>query len=447
MSRPVNKGAAGNRSIAKKINNYWLNTSLGNFIAIDLIAAISSIVIRCRTEELLHGIDRLLISRYFEIAEDTGVTYFFDGYSVNLNTFFITLFGVLLTLAVSQAAMLATGAFKGSRAARQILRPIDEIAVSAQDIASSPLPEEAEKHSADVDFSDLQSAIDKVDPVAAVHVHTGNSDLKGLESAVNSLLDRMLESYRRQTQFVSDASHELRTPIAVIRGYADMLDRWGKTDGKVLDESVEAIKNESEHITMLLEQLLFLARSDNGRQSMSFEVFSLTELVSEVCSEYRLIDSTHSYICETNVDANTFGDRSLIKQTLRILTDNAKKYTPENGEITLRVRRNVQGEICFEVQDTGIGMEQSDIEHIFERFYRADPARSRDTGGSGLGLSIAKRIVDSHKGRFEVSSCVGIGTRMTVVMPKLKPDSADFILNDEKRPSSKNPARSIVIRK
>lgn len=434
---------ASNKSLAKQINNYWINASLGNFIALDIIVFFTAVIVRCIAEEAQYGVKGLLLPRYFDISKEAGVIYHFGEYSVDLDNFVVVLICCLAALCISELIMLAAGAYRGGKEARRILKPINDIAVSAVDIASlqlsSSVPAEtapADEHK-DVDFSDLQTAINKLDPTAEAHIHTGNSDLEGLEEAVNSLLDRMRESYLQQAQFVSDASHELRTPIAVIKGYAGMLARWGKTDEKVLDEAITAINNESEHIGKLVEQLLFLARGDNGRQTVNMDVFSLSDMMKDVYSEYCLIDDKHEYICDINGEFMAYGDVSMIKQAVRILTDNAKKYTPDGGEIVLRVKRNVKGEVCVEVQDNGIGMNQTDIEHIFERFYRADPARSRDTGGCGLGLSIAKWIVDRHGGRFEVSSVVGIGTRMTVVLPKLSPDSADFILNDEKPATSR----------
>lgn len=434
---------ASNKSLAKQINNYWINASLGNFIALDIIVFFTAVIVRCIAEEAQYGVKGLLLPRYFDISKEAGVIYHFGEFSVDLDNFVVVLICCLAALCISELIMLAAGAYRGGKEARRILKPINDIAVSAVDIASlqlsSSVPAEtapADEHK-DVDFSDLQTAINKLDPTAEAHIHTGNSDLEGLEEAVNSLLDRMRESYLQQAQFVSDASHELRTPIAVIKGYAGMLARWGKTDEKVLDEAITAINNESEHIGKLVEQLLFLARGDNGRQTVNMDVFSLSDMMKDVYSEYCLIDDKHEYICDINGEFMAYGDVSMIKQAVRILTDNAKKYTPDGGEIVLRVKRNVKGEVCVEVQDNGIGMNQTDIEHIFERFYRADPARSRDTGGCGLGLSIAKWIVDRHGGRFEVSSVVGIGTRMTVVLPKLSPDSADFILNDEKPATSR----------
>jgi signal transduction histidine kinase len=242
---------------------------------------------------------------------------------------------------------------------------------------------------------------------------TGNRDLTGIENAVNELLEKVHQSYQQQIRFVSDASHELRTPISVIQGYANMLGRWGKEDEAILDESIHAIQTESEHMKKLVEQLLFLARGDSGRNPLKMEELKLDELAQEVYEETCMIDPDHRWQIKVQPGVQTWGDNAMIKQALRILVDNARKYTPQGEEIELRAYRNENNAPCLEVQDHGIGMSQEDADHIFERFYRADEARSK--GGSGLGLSIAKWIVDRHGGHFEVLSRESLGTRMTMV--------------------------------
>lgn len=229
----------------------------------------------------------------------------------------------------------------------------------------------------------------------------------------------MRESYRQQARFVSDASHELRTPISVIQGYANMLDRWGKDDEKVLDESITAIKSESENMKNLVEQLLFLARGINGKTQLNCKEFLLNEMICEVCEESKMIDEKHIYECNNSNNIKVYGDEALLKQVVRILIENAMKYSGENEHIILKTGVNEQGEAYFSVQDNGIGMDENDVSHIFERFFRADTARDRKTGGTGLGLSIAKWIVDNHKGYFSVLSRKGIGTRITVFITKL----------------------------
>lgn len=271
-------------------------------------------------------------------------------------------------------------------------------------------------------FHRLEDAISNVNPGSGdEHLNIGDKELKGLELAVNNLIDRMRESFRQQSRFVSDASHELRTPISVIQGYVNMLDRWGKEDETVLAEGIEAIKHESEHMSSLVEQLLFLARSDSGRQKLVSEKISLNELMNEVYEESVMIDSDHVYTFQEPASHDPeqvfiLGDPTMLKQTMRILADNARKYTKKNDEIMFAV--GVQGEESFfSVQDTGIGMIEQDISHIFERFYRSDEVRNGSIGGSGLGLSIAKWIVDKHRGHFEILSREGLGTRIIVWLP------------------------------
>lgn len=293
---------------------------------------------------------------------------------------------------------------------RAKLRPLQEFADAA--LRLSEMDGEAEQR-----YQKLEDAIDNLSPAEDDQkLATGDAELAGLETAVNKLMSRMRDSYRQQARFVSDASHELRTPIAVIKGYADLLDRWGKTDEKILEESIQAIKDESESMQHLVEQLLFLARGDSGRTPLNITDFDMTDMMKDVYEESAMIDKAHDYRFEGGGSIPARGDLSLIKQAARILIENASKYTPEGGEIKLRSLVS-DGHPSFSVQDSGIGISQSDIPHIFERFYRADDSRSKQTGGSGLGLAIAKWIVERHGGSFEIISRKDIGTRITVILP------------------------------
>jgi signal transduction histidine kinase len=331
--------------------------------------------------------------------------YNFGGNSVSAGIFFEVFFKLFMVLLFMELLIWFFNIFSSFAGAKRILRPLNQLALSAGELSYG-------------NFADLENAIDRMNPAdLGEHLSTGNRELQGIEKAINSLIDRMRESYRQQSQFVSDASHELRTPIAVIKGYSEMLDRWGKEDEKVLNEGITAIKNESEHMNRLIEQLLFLARGENGKQPMSMTDFSLGEMLKEVYSESVLIDKNHEYHIEVAEDITVYGDISLLKQTARILADNAVKYTPAGQQIVFRVKKNSSGDPCFEIQDDGIGIAPEHLPHLFERFYRADPARSRETGGTGLGLSIAKWIVDKHNGYFEIVSYEGVGTRISVCLP------------------------------
>ena len=337
-------------------------------------------------------------------------TNFFD--SVFLTIKFIFTLEKYTLLLRGEGLILLLKLSLGTISIRRSLKPIDELTNVALQLGSENNDFDEEK------FLRLESAIDEISPTAEnARLRTGDQQFAGLELAVNNLIERMRDSYRQQTRFVSDASHELRTPIAVIKGYADMLDRWGKTDEKVLTESIEAIKTESEHMNYLVEQLLFLARGDNGKTKMDFADFDLAQMIHEVYEEYVMIDSEHIYRCNAGDPVPAYGDISMLKQTARILLDNAKKYTPEGGEVRISAEL-VNGIPSFTVQDTGIGIDAESLPHIFDRFYRADSSRSRGTGGTGLGLAIARWIVGKHNGRFDVLTRENIGTRITVYLPR-----------------------------
>lgn len=293
------------------------------------------------------------------------------------------------------------------RRVKRILKPLDELAGKVEEISKFELSEEK--------YHLIEEKITSLEPTDEAKLSFGDEDLKGIEGAMNSLLARIRESNRQQARFVNDASHELRTPIAVIEGYANMLARWGREDEKVLDESITAIQNESSHMKHLVEQLLFLARGDAGRTVVNVEKVDLCEMMQSVYEESLMIDEGHiyRYSCPT-VPVYVMADEGLIKQAVRILVDNAAKYTKEKDEIILSVGYDTDGKVYVQVQDTGIGMKESDIEHMFERFYRSDEARSY--GGTGLGLSIAKWIVDKHDGYFEITSREELGTRIRIVL-------------------------------
>ncbi|HEY8423545.1 MAG TPA: ATP-binding protein [Clostridia bacterium] len=250
-----------------------------------------------------------------------------------------------------------------------------------------------------------------------------SGELKELIQVLNAMLDNLQESFEAQERFVSDASHELKTPIAVLQGYSDILKRWGKQDPAVLEESVEAIYKETQHMKNLIEMLLFLARTNNKTLNLRIENFFLNDLLEEIikdtqhtCGNRKL--STGKMMAFT-VDA----DRELIKQLIRIIVDNAIKYTADDGEIKFSCYK--EDDYAFiVVQDNGIGISKEDLSHVFERFYRADKARAR-SAGTGLGLSIAKKIADAHNAEILISSEPGQGTIVNLKMPL----TADQIIN------------------
>ncbi|MDP4090939.1 MAG: ATP-binding protein [Bacillota bacterium] len=308
----------------------------------------------------------------------------------------ITNYIPILPIAVSIVSALniliiITSGIKLSRTSRKMLKPIDNMTNTAKSISIS--------------------ALDKRLDVVQSH-----DELKDLAETFNDMLDRIEKSYEQQNQFVSDASHELRTPIAVIQGYANMLNRWGKDDKAVLEESINAIKSEAENMKELVEKLLFLARADKNTQKIEKDEFPLNGLIDEIMRETRMIDSKHMFLCDRNDEVIIDADRTLIKQALRIFIDNSIKYTPENGLIKLNSINNGSGIILI-IQDNGIGIPKEDLPHIFDRFYRCDKARTRQMGGTGLGLSIAKWIIGRHNGNIQVESGLNLGTKIIIYLP------------------------------
>ena len=320
-----------------------------------------------------------------------------------------------LTLALFLGFVLVQGLISAISGAiwrgrvRQHLKRLTSLAQEARRLGAEAAAPQQVEH--------LREAIGHIQPTEPTRLHTADPDLKGLEDAVNDLLDRMQAAYSQQTRFVSDASHELRTPIAVLKGYADLLERWGKDDPQVRDESIAAIQTEAERMSRLVEQLLFLARGDSGRTQLSKGAVDLADLAREVWEESNMIDPAHHWLLDAPAPLTIWADRDMLKQALRILSDNAAKYTARGGEIQLRVRLDSEGRATVSVRDSGMGIRPEDAPHVFQRFYRADPARSRQSGGAGLGLSIASWVISQHGGYLEVYSWEGVGSRFTIVLP------------------------------
>lgn len=318
------------------------------------------------------------------------------------------IFELLINLIVTLAESATT---------ERILAPLNEIAIRADELAKLDLSDERFnlETAYDEKYHLLEDKITQLNPEESLKITNSDRELAGIETAINNLLQRMRESNMQQARFVNDASHELRTPIAVIEGYANMLARWGREDTAVLDESITAIQNESAHMKYLVEQLLFLARGDSGKTVLHKELVSLTDMMREIYEESLMIDENHIYRFSAPENPVMYEcDFTLLKQAVRILIDNAAKYTAEHDEISISVGITEDFKPYLQVQDTGIGMGESDVAHMFERFYRSDEARSYK--GTGLGLSIAKWIVDKHHGHFEITSRTELGTRIRIVL-------------------------------
>ncbi len=325
--------------------------------------------------------------------EEHGIAYgtLYIVQKLQSETAFLQLLAILLICANVIGALAALWA--GNYTSRKMLSPINQMIEATKQIGGN----------------NLSARLDVPEP---------DDELKSLALTINSMLERVSAAYRQQGRFVADVSHELRTPLAVMQGNVDLLSRWGSEDPTVLHDSIRALQKQTAYMNQLVENLLFLARFDNMQSQLSLTPFSVGELFRELLEEQALIDPDHTYkvsIAPSN-DALT-ADRTMIKQLLRALIDNSVKYTQNGGVIRLSFGSDDENAV-LSVSDDGIGMDAEHCEHIFERFYRVDPARTRSTGGMGLGLSIVSVIAQAHNAFVSAESNPGAGTTVSVYLPR-----------------------------
>ena len=300
------------------------------------------------------------------------------------NLYFIFLLLVPIALAVS--------IFGGLALAHKSLQPVDEITTRARRITAENL--------------------DQTLPVRNV-----NDEIGRLTATFNEMIQRLHDSFAQVRQFSADASHELRTPLTVMRGEIELALRSTQTPGEyrtVLESSLEEILR----MTSITDNLLLLAKAEQGTLDVHLSEVDLQNLVDELYEDSEVLaEQKHIAVSlEENAPITIVGDRDRLRQLFLNLVDNAIKYTPEGGRVTLAARRQ-NGAALFQVHDTGIGIPPEEIEKIFNRFYRVDKARSREQGGTGLGLSIAKWIAELHRGTITVTSEVNKGSTFTVTLP------------------------------
>jgi two-component system, OmpR family, heavy metal sensor histidine kinase CusS len=229
---------------------------------------------------------------------------------------------------------------------------------------------------------------------------------------------RLERAFKRVTQFTADASHELRTPIALMRTRTEVALRKQRSEAEYR-ETLLRINQELERTSALVENLMSLARADSGSEPLQVAPTNLNELLLEISDTARLLAEGKSIqydqqLPETSLCVNA--NAPSLRRLFLILIDNAVKYTQREGRISV-VLDVSHGAAVTEIRDTGVGIAPTDLPHIFERFYRADESRSRESGGTGLGLSIAKWIADAHHGKISVASKVGEGSVFRVQIP------------------------------
>jgi two-component system, OmpR family, sensor kinase len=257
---------------------------------------------------------------------------------------------------------------------------------------------------------------------ARLEVGAAAEELALLAAAFNELLGRLDQSFESMRRFVADASHELRTPLAIIRGEADVALAQERSPAEYR-ESLAVILDESRRLSRLVEDLLNLARADSGRVTLQVHDFYFNELLADCCRSLHSLATRRGVTleCRTEGDVPFAGDEELLRRLAINLLDNAVRYTPAGGKVTAEVRewgQNGSSGVSLRISDTGIGIAPEARPHVFERFFRADKARSRSEGGFGLGLSIVKWIAESHRGAVELEPGPATGSTFTVRLPK-----------------------------
>jgi signal transduction histidine kinase len=243
-------------------------------------------------------------------------------------------------------------------------------------------------------------------------------EIRALVAGLNARLDALAAAEKEQQQFIADVSHELRTPLTILRGSLEV----ALEEERPVEEYREAIGNallEVRHVTRLSQNLLFLTRGESGRVTLSFANLDLVKFAADVVKDLSLASADRGLDLTVETPKKpvyVFADSGRLQQVMHNLLENAMRYTETGGRVTVRVEA-VPGEALLSVSDTGVGIPEADLPYVFERFFRSKGSRATNPGGSGLGLSIVRWIVEAHKGRVTVESQLGKGSTFTVRLP------------------------------
>jgi len=326
---------------------------------------------------------RALVLRSGEVVGYLQVATSLEGVKAAQNSLLIAL------LSLGGVGILFSAVI-GAILARRALRPVDELTKTAMAIYRA-------------ENLDQRVAVPKA-----------NDEVGRLSQAFNEMLDRLSKLFHAQQRLIADVSHEMRTPLTVIRGNVDLLRAMGCAD----QESLDALTRESDRMTRLVGDLLLLSQADAGVLPMHFHAVNLNQVIADVERSGQVLSAGRVYVsAHVEPDLIIQADSDRLKQVLLNLVDNAIKHTPDGGQVRIEAMRSYNDYVRISVSDTGVGIPEKDLPYVFERFYRVDKSRSRANGGSGLGLSIAHSIVQAHNGRIVVSSKSGVGTTFDVYLP------------------------------
>jgi len=360
-----------NKDIIK--NKYWQNTKLStkfNIIYLILLAVILGITM---------GGSILGVWFYFRVGINDPEEFMEILVKVMGFTFFIGL-GLISIF--------------GSKVSKKLLKPLDEITKAEEEISAENLDKR-------------------------INYTGSNDELKVLADSFDKMIERLENSFNKQNEFISDVSHELKTPIAVISGYSNLFERWGKDDKETTEKSIKAIQEETNNMKDLVNKLLLLTKTDTGNFPVNKTIINLKELIKDITEETKLIENSREIVNSSNKELKICADIRNVKEVIRILIDNAIHYTESNGRIDIYTE-NKENKVYICVEDNGIGIPKEEQEKVFDRFYRIDKSRNKETGGNGLGLSIAKSLIKVNGGEIKVESKENKYTKFIIIFNEYK---------------------------
>ncbi|WP_155286740.1 sensor histidine kinase [Lacticaseibacillus zhaodongensis] len=337
-----------------------------------------------------------IVGRAAVISDGTGRRIGYVQVADGMTAFHHTMDTITDTIYMISIAALLISAMVGFWLANRFLRPIKRITTTIDAINGEP-------------ESDA-----RIEQIAS------NDELSHLISEFNAMLDRMQRYIDQQTDFVGDVSHELRTPVAVLEGHLQLLNRWGKDDPEVLDESLKASLQEVARMKSLIQEMLDLTRADQVDTQFANAVTDAQPVIAQVVDDMQMIHPDFAITLEDDLKGKNWVQiyRNHLEQVMIILVDNAVKYSKQRKEVHVSVATS-HNELDIAVQDFGEGISPENVARVFNRFYRVDKARSREKGGNGLGLAIAKQLIDGYGGSLSLDSVVGSGSVFRIALPLL----------------------------
>ncbi|MGV3463775.1 MAG: HAMP domain-containing sensor histidine kinase [Heyndrickxia sp.] len=300
---------------------------------------------------------------------------------------------LFLIMSILGAVSLLLSGFIGFLMAKHFLKPMKKLSDTMQSIRKKGFQERMEPSKSQDEMGELTNIF-------------------------NEMMDRIELSFNQQRQFVEDASHELRTPVQIMEGHLNLLNRWGKNDPDILNESLQASLQELGRMKNLVQELLDLSKVEEVESKISVQNTVVIKSLNRIVKNFELIHEDFDFLLHYDKLENAIAriSENHFEQIMIILLDNAVKYSEKIKKVDIIVEES-KADIKITVKDYGVGIPESDLSKIFYRFYRVDKARSRAKGGNGLGLAIAKKLVEGYSGTINASSTLGEGTSISIALP------------------------------